>query len=40
MTTYGDVFGALGVVAVGAAVLAFLISPLLTKWMHDEAMEH
>ena len=40
VTTYGDVFGALGIVAVGAAVLAFLLAPLLTKWMHDEALEH
>jgi POT family proton-dependent oligopeptide transporter len=40
VATYGEVFGALGVVAVGAAIIAFLISPLLTKWMHDEALEH
>lgn len=31
---YGDVFGLIGAIAIGAAVCILLLSPLLTKWMH------
>jgi POT family proton-dependent oligopeptide transporter len=35
--TYGKVFGQIAVAAFIAAVICFLISPLLTRWMHPEA---
>ena len=35
--TYGKVFGQIAVAAFIAAVICFLISPLLTKWMHTDA---
>jgi len=31
---YGDVFGTIALTAGGAAVLCFILSPLLKKWMH------
>ena len=31
---YGDVFGSVAVMAVVAAAVCFLLSPLLTRWMH------
>lgn len=34
LATYGEIFGQLGWIAVGAAVLLLLLSPLLRKWMH------
>jgi POT family proton-dependent oligopeptide transporter len=34
---YGKVFGQLALAAFVTAVLCFLLSPLLTKWMHSEA---
>jgi POT family proton-dependent oligopeptide transporter len=34
---YGDVFGKIAIMAFVAAVACFLISPLLTRWMHNEA---
>ena len=36
--TYGKVFGQIAVVAFIAAVICLILSPLLTKWMHPEAM--
>jgi POT family proton-dependent oligopeptide transporter len=33
---YGDVFGQIGVLATISAVLVLALSPLLTKWMHEE----
>ena len=35
--TYGKVFGQIAITAFIAAAICFLISPLLTKWMHPEA---
>jgi len=37
---YGHLFGQIAVVAAGSAVLLFILSPLLHKWMHDEAVHH
>lgn len=34
---YADVFGKIAIMAFGAAVLCFALSPLLTKWTHSEA---
>ncbi len=36
---YGDVFGQVGLIAAGAAVLLLVLSPLLHRMMHEEA-EH
>jgi POT family proton-dependent oligopeptide transporter len=35
---YADVFGKIAIMAFVAAVVCFLLSPLLTKWMHREAV--
>ena len=35
---YADVFGKIAIMAFIAAVVCFLLSPLLTKWMHNEAV--
>jgi POT family proton-dependent oligopeptide transporter len=37
---YGGVFGQIGAVATGAAVVAFLLAPLLRRWMHEESLPH
>jgi POT family proton-dependent oligopeptide transporter len=34
---YGDVFGKIAIAAIVAALACFLLSPLLTKWMHSES---
>jgi len=34
LATYGEVFGQLGYIACGAALLLLIISPLLKRWMH------
>jgi POT family proton-dependent oligopeptide transporter len=34
---YGDVFKIIGISATVAAVILFAMSPLLRKWMHEEA---
>ena len=34
LVSYTSVFTQVGVVAIGMAVLAFLLSPILKKWMH------
>ena len=39
VNTYGDVFGIVGLTAIGSAVLLFFLSPVLKKWMHPEAEE-
>jgi proton-dependent oligopeptide transporter, POT family len=31
---YGDVFGQIGIVAIGSALVCFALSPLLRRWMH------
>ena len=36
---YGRVFGQIAIVAMFAALLCLLISPLLKKWMHSEAVD-
>ena len=35
-STYGDMLGVLSLVAIGAAVICFALSPWLTKWMHAD----
>jgi POT family proton-dependent oligopeptide transporter len=34
VNVYGDVFGQIAIAAIVAAVICFVLSPLLTKWMH------
>lgn len=36
---YGGVFGQIAVAALVSAVILFALSPLLTKWMHEELVE-
>lgn len=36
---YGDVFGQIGIVAIGSAVICLALSPLLGRWMHTELTE-
>lgn len=33
---YGDVFGQIGVVAIGSALICLALSPLLRRWMHAD----
>jgi len=33
---YGEVFGQIGVVAIGSALICFALSPLLRRWMHTD----
>ena len=35
---YGYVFGTIGIVAAGAAVVLFALAPLLKKWMHEDVV--
>jgi POT family proton-dependent oligopeptide transporter len=38
---YGEVFGQIGIVAIGSALICLALSPLLSRWMHTElASEH
>jgi POT family proton-dependent oligopeptide transporter len=37
---YGNVFGNIAITAIASAGICFLLSPLLTKWMHSEVVEH
>ena len=39
VAVYGDVFGKIAVFAVGSALLCFVLSPLLRRWMHTEITE-
>ena len=39
VSVYGDVFGILGMIAIGSAVFLFLLAPMLTKWMHTESFD-
>lgn len=39
VTVYGDVFGKIALAAIGSAVICFILSPLLSKWMHEEETE-
>ena len=34
LLSYTSVFTQVGVVAIGMAILSFIISPILKKWMH------
>lgn len=34
--TYGEVFGPIGLVAIVSAIIVFLLSPRLNRWMHTE----
>ncbi len=34
---YGDVFGTIGLTAMASALICFILSPLLSRWMHPEA---
>ncbi len=36
---YGDVFGKIALAAIGSAVVCFALSPLLTRWMHEEVVD-
>ena len=36
VAVYGGVFGQIAVVAIGAALVCLLISPVLTRWMHED----
>lgn len=33
---YGDVFGTIGLTAMASALVCFILSPLLSRWMHPE----
>jgi POT family proton-dependent oligopeptide transporter len=35
---YGDVFGQIALAAIVSATVCFLLSPLLSRWMHTEAI--
>jgi POT family proton-dependent oligopeptide transporter len=37
LNLYGDVFGNIAIAAILSGVVCFILSPLLTKWMHQEA---
>lgn len=37
VNVYGDVFGTVALTAIGAGVLCLVISPVLKRWMHEEA---
>lgn len=39
VNTYGEVFGQLGIVAVAAGFLLFVLTPFLNKWMHLDPKE-
>ena len=34
LLNYTSVFTQVGIVAIGMAILAFILSPILKKWMH------
>jgi POT family proton-dependent oligopeptide transporter len=36
---YGDVFGQIGIVAIGSGLICLALSPLLSRWMHSELAE-
>jgi proton-dependent oligopeptide transporter, POT family len=36
---YGEVFGQIGVIALGSAVICWALSPLLKRWMHTDIIE-
>ena len=38
MNVYGDVFGKIAVSAMVSAVICLILSPLLCRWMHREAV--
>jgi POT family proton-dependent oligopeptide transporter len=40
LNLYGEVFGQIAAVAVLSALVCFLLSPLLKRWMHPEAPEN
>ena len=33
---YGDIFGKIALTAIASALICFILSPLLKKWMHEE----
>jgi proton-dependent oligopeptide transporter, POT family len=37
---YGNVFGKIAIAAIVSAVICFILSPLLTRWMHREVEEN
>ena len=39
VATYGDVFGMIGWIALGAALICFLLSWTLNRWMHPEVTD-
>jgi POT family proton-dependent oligopeptide transporter len=34
---YGDVFGQISIAAIASALICFVLSPLLTRWMHQDS---
>ena len=34
---YGDMFGKIAITAIASALICFILSPLLKRWMHEEA---
>lgn len=39
VNVYGSVFGKIAIAAIASGVVCLMLSPLLTKWMHNEAVE-
>ena len=37
---YGDVFGQIAVAAIVSALVCFILSPLLTRWMHRDVQQN
>jgi POT family proton-dependent oligopeptide transporter len=37
---YGDVFGQIAVIAIISSLICFALSPLLRRWMHEEAQHN
>jgi POT family proton-dependent oligopeptide transporter len=35
---YGGVFGKIAIAAIASALVCFLLSPVLSRWMHQEAL--
>ena len=40
VNVYGGVFGTIAVVTIICSVVVFVLSPLLTKWMHEDELDH
>ncbi|WIO73250.1 peptide MFS transporter [Porticoccaceae bacterium LTM1] len=40
VNVYGDVFGTIAIAAISSSVLLLLITPILVRWSHEEAIVH